>query len=97
MATKAKLEGNARYLAKFKTVSARIPLEQLEVIQNAAEAAGESVSGFLISAAVKQAEGIDTNYYTVKIPKEAAEKAAEKAGKPVKAYLAEIVKKTLTE
>lgn len=51
MATKAKLDGNARYLAKFKTLSVRIPLEELPDIQKAAGKAGQSVPAYLLDAA----------------------------------------------
>lgn len=56
MATKAKLEGNARYLAKFKTISIRIPVENFEFIEQAAKASQMSVSGFIAKAAQEAAQ-----------------------------------------
>lgn len=50
MATKAKLEGNARYLAKFKTVSIRIPADDFPAVQKAAAAASMSASAYMVQA-----------------------------------------------
>lgn len=55
--TEAKKAGNKRYLDKFKTVAVRIPLDKLEKVTKAAEAAGESVSGFAARVTIEQAEG----------------------------------------
>ena len=59
MATKAKLEGNARYLAKFKTISIRIPIDNFESIERAAKASQMSVSGFITKAAMEAAQQTD--------------------------------------
>ncbi|MCD8144009.1 MAG: RNA 3'-terminal phosphate cyclase [Oscillospiraceae bacterium] len=51
MATKAKLEGNARYLAKFKTVTIRFHPEELSAVKAAAaKATGGSVQGYILQA-----------------------------------------------
>ena len=50
MSTDAKRAGNARYLAKFKTVATRIPPEEYEQVKNAAAHAGESVAGYIVNA-----------------------------------------------
>ena len=50
MSTDAKRAGNARYLAKFKTVATRIPQEEYEQVKNAAARAGESVAGYIVNA-----------------------------------------------
>ena len=49
MSTEAKRASNARYLAKLKNVSIRLQPE-------AAEAAGESLSGYIKEAAIARAE-----------------------------------------
>ena len=56
MSTEAKRASNARYLAKLKTVSIRLQPEEAESIQQAAEAAGESLSGYIKEAAIARAE-----------------------------------------
>lgn len=50
MSTDAKRAGNARYLAKLKTVTVRMQPETAETIQQAAAAAGESVNGYILAA-----------------------------------------------
>ncbi len=50
MATKAKLEGNARYLAKFKTVSVRIPQSEWGSVASAAANAGQAISAYILQA-----------------------------------------------
>ena len=41
---------NERYLAKFKTVSVRIPLEWLNDMQSAAAVSGQSLQGYILQA-----------------------------------------------
>lgn len=50
MSTDAKRAGNARYLAKLKTITVRMQPETAETIQQAAAAAGESVNGYILEA-----------------------------------------------
>lgn len=50
MSTDAKRAGNARYLAKLKTITVRMQPETAETIQQAAAAAGESVNGYILAA-----------------------------------------------
>jgi len=50
MSTDAKRAGNARYLAKFKTVATRLPLEEYEQVKAAAAHVGESVAGYIVAA-----------------------------------------------
>ena len=51
MATKAHLEGNARYLATMKTISLRMKPEEHEAIKAAAECkTGGSVQGYILQA-----------------------------------------------
>ncbi len=50
MSTDAKRAGNARYLAKFKTVATRLTPEEYEQVKNAAANAGESVAGYIVKA-----------------------------------------------
>jgi predicted DNA binding CopG/RHH family protein len=54
LATKAKLESNARYLAKFKTVSIRIPEEELPAVKRAADSAGVALSAYILRAIREQ-------------------------------------------
>ena len=56
MSSEAKRAANARYLSKFKAVSVRLTQEDAETIQRAADAAGESLSGYISSAAKSRAE-----------------------------------------
>lgn len=56
MSTDAKRAANARYLAKFKAISVRFTQEDAEAIQRAADAAGESLSGYIGNAAKARAE-----------------------------------------
>ena len=46
-----KLESNAKYLSKFKTVSVRIPLDRFPQIEAAASAQGVGVSAYMLHAA----------------------------------------------
>ena len=50
MSSDAKRAGNARYLAKLKTITVRMQPETAETIQQAAAAAGESVNGYILAA-----------------------------------------------
>lgn len=50
MSTDAKRAGNARYLAKMKTLTVRMQPETAERIQQAAAAAGESVNGYIMAS-----------------------------------------------
>lgn len=50
MSTDAKRAGNARYLAKLKTITVRMQPDTAETIQQAAAAAGESVNGYILAA-----------------------------------------------
>lgn len=50
MSTDAKRAGNARYLAKLKTITVRMQPDTAETIQRAAAAAGESVNGYILAA-----------------------------------------------
>lgn len=50
MATRAQLEGNARYLAKLRAFTLRTRPEQDAEIRAAASAAGESVTGYILEA-----------------------------------------------
>lgn len=54
MATEAKRASNARYLAKYKGISVRIPLDELPRVQQAADAAGQSLAGYIIEAMRKR-------------------------------------------
>lgn len=56
MSTDAKRAANARYLAKFKAISVRLNQEDAETIQRAADAAGESLCGYIASAAKSRAK-----------------------------------------
>lgn len=50
MSSDAKRAGNARYLAKLKTITVRMQPETAETIQQAAAAAGESMNGYILAA-----------------------------------------------
>lgn len=50
MDKKRKLETNARYLAKFQRVPVRVPLEEWPAVQQAAAAAGQAVSAYMLDA-----------------------------------------------
>lgn len=47
---------NERYLAKFKTVSVRIPLEWLADMQSEAANAGQSLQGYILQAVRERME-----------------------------------------
>ena len=50
MDKKRKLETNARYLAKFKRVPVSVPLDEWDAVQQAAAAAGQSASAYMLQA-----------------------------------------------
>lgn len=52
---------NERYLAKFKTVSVRIPLEWLDGLQSAATASGQSLQGYILQAIRERMERENKN------------------------------------
>lgn len=54
MSTDAKRASNARYLAKQKTVTVRMPPEAAGRIRQAAEAAGESVNAYILQACAER-------------------------------------------
>ena len=57
MATKAHLEGNARYLATMKTITLRMKPEEHEKIKAAAEREnGGSVQGYILQAVRERME-----------------------------------------
>jgi predicted DNA binding CopG/RHH family protein len=57
MTTKAKLEGNARYLSKFKTVSIRIPEEEFPAVAAAATGEGLALSAYVLEAIREKVRG----------------------------------------
>ena len=54
MSTDAKRAGNARYLAKLKTITVRMQPDTAETIQQAAAAAGQSVQGYILQACTER-------------------------------------------
>ena len=56
MSTDAKRAGNARYLAKLKTITVRMQPEIAGTIQQAAQAAGESVNAYILEAVRRRME-----------------------------------------
>ena len=48
--TEKKKASNARYLAKFKSYTIRVPEEEKERIDQAAAAAGQSISSYILDA-----------------------------------------------
>lgn len=56
MDKRRKLETNARYLSKFKTISIRFPVEEWEQIENAARRAGKAVSAYTVQAVRERME-----------------------------------------
>lgn len=50
MATKAKLEGNARHMATLDNIMVRPPKEEGQQIRAAAAAAGKSLQGYILEA-----------------------------------------------
>lgn len=56
MSTDAKRAGNARYLAKLKTITVRMQPETAGTIQQAAAQAGESVNAYILEAVRRRME-----------------------------------------
>jgi len=56
MDKKRKLETNARYLAKFKTISIRFPIDEWEKISKAAQREGKAVSAYTVQAVRERIE-----------------------------------------
>ena len=50
MSSDAKRASNARYLAKFKTVSVRFTQTDAVAVQSAADSAGESLNAYIVGA-----------------------------------------------
>lgn len=56
MSSDAKRASNARYLAKFKTVSVRFFQADAIAVQSAADAAGESLNAYIVGAVAQRME-----------------------------------------
>ena len=56
MSTDAKRAGNARYLAKLKTITVRMQPETVETLQRAATSAGESLNAYIVGAVAQRME-----------------------------------------
>lgn len=56
MSTDAKRAGNARYLAKLKTITVRMQPETAETLQRDATSAGESVNAYIVGAVAQRME-----------------------------------------
>ena len=56
MSSDAKRASNARYLAKFKTVSVRFTQTDAVAVQSAADAAGESLNAYIVGAVAQRME-----------------------------------------
>ena len=56
MSSDAKRASNARYLAKFKTVSVRFTQTDAVVVQSAADSAGESLNAYIVGALAQRME-----------------------------------------
>ena len=56
MSSDAKRASNARYLAKFKTVSVRFTQTDAGAVQSAADAAGESLNAYIVGAVAQRME-----------------------------------------
>ena len=90
MATQAKLEGNARYLAKMKSISLRMPPEMHQEISEAAQKSTKgSVQGYILKAVRVQLDADAGNCQLVKISMEEAERYAAAAGQSAEEWLAE--------
>ena len=81
--TEKKKASNNRYLSKFRAVSVRLSPEDLEKIKAAAEAAGESLAGFVTNAARDRAKGVGSGGPMTEGQIDAARAAAERAGTDV--------------
>ena len=56
MSSDAKRASNARYLAKFKTVSVRFTQTDAVAVQSAADSAGESLNAYIVGALAQRME-----------------------------------------
>lgn len=56
MSSDAKRASNARYLAKFKTVSVRFTQTDATAVQAAADTAGESLNAYIVGAVAQRME-----------------------------------------
>ena len=56
MSSDAKRASNARYLAKFKTVSVRFTQTDAVAVQSAADSAGESLNAYIVGAVAQRME-----------------------------------------
>ncbi len=94
--TPKKAATNARYLAKFRTVAVRIPHEEAEEMERLAQCAGESLSGYIATAARMRAH---TNDDTIRIsvPRDQIQPLADAAGMTAKQYLAQALQDALTK
>ena len=54
MSTDAKRAGNARYLAKLKTITVRMRPETAVNVRQAADAAGESLNAYILGAVAQR-------------------------------------------
>lgn len=54
MSSDAKRASNARYLAKFKTVSVRFTQTDAVAVQSAADSAGESLNAYIVGAVAQR-------------------------------------------
>lgn len=89
MATRAKLEGNARYLAKLKSISLRMPPEMHHKISEAAKnSTNGSVQGYILKAVAIQLDADTSNSQLVKISAVEAAEYAKAAGISVEEWLA---------
>lgn len=90
MATRAKLEGNARYLAKMKSISLRMPPEMHQQISEAAKnSTGGSVQGYILKAVGAQLDADANNRQLIKISMAEAADYAQAAGMSTEEWLAE--------
>ena len=89
MATRAKLEGNARYLAKMKSISLRMPPEMHQQISDAAKnSTNGSVQGYILKAVGVQLDADATNSQLVRISMAEAADYAQAAGLSTEEWLA---------
>ena len=90
MSTDAKRAWNAQYLKQFKQVSLRFLPEELSTVKAAAEAAGESVAGYIAKAINDRMHGGAMPIEQI----EAARKAAEANGEDLRAWITRAIKDT---
>lgn len=90
MATQAKLEGNARYLAKMKSISLRMPPEMHEEIRKAAQASTNgSVQGYILQAVRTQLNADIDQKQLVTISMDEAKLYAEVSNQNVETWIAD--------